>query len=1134
MSIKSAWLPHSALAALVILSASAGIGSPPTGQTVSGDPPNMGVRRSLSFEEARGEFSDPPRIYAPFVFWFWDEPLDPAKMAAMARALVGQGFNPGYAHARRSMVGTPGLPSEDWLAEPWFVAFDAALAEAEAGGASLGYCDEYWWPSLQADGRVLQAHPELQAVSLRWATLEVKGGTRVRVPESFFAVAAALDWPLRSERPAAEPATPPALGRWIWHPGGKEEPHVCWFRKEFEIPAGAETAKAELRISADNEFVLSLDGGRVGEGRAWETPQTYDLASGLSPGRHYLAVEARNVDGPCGLIAGLTVVLKDGRALSYPSDASWKTSLNAGPGWDAPGYDDSGWEAAAVKGNADDPPWFLQVDPRGSHRPKTIRSSTLRVLGSGPSFTWRAPAGRDWRVYVFASYPHAGVDGGEVNCLDERLAPAFIEHALEPYARRYGEKLGRSIPGDFIDHEGSFGWRLAWSGTLDRRYRERYGRDIRLWMPLLLDADIEGLSAKARWEWFDLVSDLYAAQFRAVTDWHERRGMSTTIHVWEESLLPQATAVGDHLKILRAVTMPGQDCLDTKAVSPHDFKEIQSVAEFEGRRATTELLGAGGWKVFTPEFLKQSANAVAAWGMSHVIPHGVFATRKLKGNPWMPDWYAENPMFPWLGLWTDFVRRTSFLNSLGTAVPDVLLYNPIESIWTLCDGRHFDADRRGPAIEWSWPEDGGANARRGNVIDRAYGRAIADLVEARVEFLVGDRHYVSQMDVRDGRLVRGALEFKTVVLPPLEILPLGVAGKLVAFAQAGGRVYALGELPAASAENGGRDKAMIRLMSELRTRPTFTACPPEPPGLKAKWNYVPGWVAEGGPGAYGLKPLIAAGAPGLESPVTFVSGEFPMLQQRRRVDGREFFWLANNTGRGRRTELFFRGVRGAASRWDCETGEVGPVDSTDTEGGSKLALSFEPYEGFWLAFDPLAPSDPPGTSPLGAGPAEVRTIDGPWRVSFDTRAQPEMEFPLAPPAEFVAGAEKPLEDWKAWGLEKSSGLFDYTTTFVLKDEIQEGGPLKAASHWTLDLGRVAWAAEVWVNGLACGRRLWGPHRFDVASALRPGRNELRVRVANLINNSYGDVRPSGLFGPVALIKRGAAVRESRSFAPRQR
>ena len=99
-----------------------------------------------------------------------------------------------------------------------------------------------------------------------------------------------------------------------------------------------------------------------------------------------------------------------------------------------------------------------------------ILSRSLRVIGAGGAFLWKAPPGGPWRVYVFNTYSHPGADGSNVNYLDSRLAPAFIEIALEPYARRLGDRLGRSVPGDFIDNEGDYGWGLAWSSTLDERY----------------------------------------------------------------------------------------------------------------------------------------------------------------------------------------------------------------------------------------------------------------------------------------------------------------------------------------------------------------------------------------------------------------------------------------------------------------------------------------------------------------------------------------------------------------------------------------------------------------------------------------------------------------------------------------
>jgi len=93
----------------------------------------------------------------------------------------------------------------------------------------------------------------------------------------------------------------------------------------------------------------------------------------------------------------------------------------------------------------------------------------------------------------------------------------------------------------------------------------------------------------------------------------------------------------------------------------------------------------------------------------------------------------------------------------------------------------------------------------------------------------------------------------------------------------------------------------------------------------------------------------------------------------------------------------------------------------------------------------------------------------------------------------------------------------------------------------LDLGRVADLAEVRVNGKSVGTVWKAPYRLDIASALRPGRNSIEIKVANRwINRLIGDAQPgatkitytslptykqdaplpqSGLIGPVILWSR---------------
>jgi len=370
-------------------------------------------------------------------------------------------------------------------------------------------------------------------------------------------------------------------------------------------------------------------------------------------------------------------------------------------------------------------------------------------------------------------------------------------------------------------------------------------------------------------------------------------------------------------------------------------------------------------------------------------------------------------------------------------------------------------------------------------INAVYSEAMRQLTKHRVEYLIADRHYVNQMSVDGAELTRGAFRFKTVVLPPMAVLPLAMAQKIVDFAKAGGRVYTLGSLPTGSTDNGLRDPQMAALMSDLQRQPNVKAC------------------------AEGLERALDAGSPGITSPIQFLSGEFPMLQLRRHIDGCDFFWLVNNSAEARQCEVAVADVKGGAAVWNCETGEVRSIASQTSDAGAQIRLAFEPHEAYWLVFDPERPvrSEPLMTVPAGK---TLLSVEGNWNVRLDPGVQPNLEHAVEVPASLRAetGAEHDLTPWESWLElpENFSGLLDYTKTVTLPEF---SGPL------TLELGKVNHFAEVWVNGKPLGARLWPPHTFRT-DAFHAGENELSVRVGNLVNNNYGMDSPSGLTGPVEI------------------
>jgi hypothetical protein len=1047
-----------------------------TERWLGSEPQNYGQLQMATFGQLQVGFSQPDMIYAPFMFWFWDEPVNtdnyPAKPVNMVREMIKQGINPGYAHPRVSMadyqaagtmVPSPSLPKEQWLSPAWFNAFDGALQEAEAAKGYFGYCDEYMWPSGRAAGRVMQQHPELGNANLQWKVVDVAGGSPVELPESFFTVAAQI----KGDPPVG--SIPEMQGVWIWQNAAFTP--ACNFRKSFTLNAGEVVSNARIMITADNAYVLYVNGTLIGNNGTWMDVETYDVTTRLQAGKNVIAVEGGG-DGYDALLFDLKIGLASGQTIRVVSDASWVSNPTGPAGWTTVSFNDASWTPVKVMAPGDSTPWNL-AEAKIPYLPTTILSSTLQLIGSGDAFSWTAPVNGSWRIYTFKK-----IMGGDVNMLDQRLAAAFIDIAYKPYADRFGDRMGKSIPGVFCDTEGSYGSNLPWSDSLTPCYLANTGRDIRLWMPLMLDKDVEGISARARFDWFNTVSDLYTSFFAGINEWLTSKGMYFTGHVWEENLLWQTCTVGDPMKLQRAFSMPGMDSLFKSGYDIHDFKEIQSVSEFEGRRLMSEIMGAAGWNDFNPITVKEIANCVINWGVNHVMPHGIFMSRGLNGNPWLPDWYDRNPMWSNMRLWSDFTRRASYVNSQGHVAPDVLLLNPMDSVWTQMNAE----DLWGPNGSGNLTNLGSQLDSMAKHIETVYSDAIRKLAEHRIEYLIGDRHYVNQMSVDGARLVRGEFRFKTVVLPPMVVLPLSVARKIVDFAKSGGYVYTLGELPTGSIDNGLNDPLMTALMSQLQAQPTVKAC------------------------TQGLVQELDAKSPGLTSPIQFTSGEFPMLQLRRRIDNREFFWLVNNSDQARQCVVQVADAAGAASVWDCETGTIRPAASTQNGSGSQLQLAFQPHEAYWLVFDPQQPAR---TEPIMALPNEqtLLSIEGTWTVRIDPAVQPNLEYTVAIPTGWTGtGVSHSLTLWETWAEmpAKFSGLLDYTKTVTLP---------AFTGELVLDLGKVNHFAEVWVNGQHVGAKLWPPHKFPT-NAFHAGSNEIRIRVGNLVNNNYNMASPSGLVGPV--------------------
>jgi (2Fe-2S) ferredoxin len=131
---------------------------------------------------------------------------------------------------------------------------------------------------------------------------------------------------------------------WMTFP---DENATLYFRKTVDLDA--DPAQGLICISVDNLYTLFVNGERAGgenDENGWRNAEVHNVTGHLRRGRNVIAVEARNLGGPGGVLLEGMIVLADGRRLKILSNNTWKVSPEADANWAKPDFDDSKWAPA--------------------------------------------------------------------------------------------------------------------------------------------------------------------------------------------------------------------------------------------------------------------------------------------------------------------------------------------------------------------------------------------------------------------------------------------------------------------------------------------------------------------------------------------------------------------------------------------------------------------------------------------------------------------------------------------------------------------------------------------------------------------------------------------------------------------
>ena len=222
------------------------------------------------------------------------------------------------------------------------------------------------------------------------------------------------------------------------------------------------------------------------------------------------------------------------------------------------------------------------------------------------------------------------------------------------------------------------------------------------------------------------------------------------------------------------------------------------------------------------------------------------------------------------------------------------------------------------------------------------------------------------------------------------------------------------------------------------------------------------------------------------------NGQQIFFVHRKVADG-DLYFLDNRGDSESTVDASFRVTGRVPEFWYSETGKTAPASFTIADGRTSVPLHFEPWGTVFVVFR-KATKETSYIAPKATS-TQLATVDGPWTVAF----QPGRGAP----------ASITLDKLISWNESSDKGVkyFSGTGTYTKTIQASSDWFTKGATLW-IDLGDVKNLAIITVNGKELGTVWHAPYRVDATAALRPGANEVSVKVINAwVNRLIGDLQP---------------------------
>ncbi len=795
-----------------------------------------------------------------------------------------------------------------------------------------------------------------------------------------------------------------------------------------------------------------------------------------------------------------------------------------------------------------------------------LEAKSLQVITGhvkGGRLDWDVPSGR-WMIIALYRAPDgerptltAQSDPGfVVDHLDREASLSHLEHlvgkrtGLQPY---YGDPFRA-----FFNDSFEFKCERHVAEDFLEEFENRRGYDVSPYLPMVMVPGADNFffeimaperkplfgfaedkgdaGERIRYDWSLTVSDLFIERYlETAREWAE-----------EQDLQSRGQAYGMDMDIIRAqgeLNIPETEQLYAGG-SEMFLKIASSAAHLYNREVVSSesMVWAGRDYMTTPLKIKTSADKLFASGVNQVIYHG-FTYKKDHSYgeagwyPWSSPYMAPgvfssnlspaNPFWKYMKKLNLYVARCQYLLREAEPQPDILVYYPFlglpsgfsshpyhrEPLFT----GHFqghEPEETGETLEGLLPLPEPEPDARSKWLARAW-PALQSMERAGYTWQWVNDHSLAKAEVTEGRIMIRGKVFKAVMLLNAPWLKPESARRLRELSAQDASIVLFGEPPRKQPgflEYQKNDREVAKAMEKvLQEKNTLYAQNED--GMVRKMAALP------------FKPSLPVFS--LSLPINHAGF--------KKADGTIIHFLSNP--RNKTLSFTLKSMAGCADCFwlDPWNGEVynqhmrGNCACADTGPISNVVL--RPYESLFLVCPPNGKTVFPAVTREKLGKSYVTRHEF-FREQAKVKELSSWTLEVKGADVKGEGAIKldGLEDWrKTDRLRYSSSPGVYRTGF---DMDMEGLDDKSVE---LELGSVAAAAEVKVNGHGPLVLLVPPFRTDITSYLKEGKNYLQVRVIPPLRNRYiGKARhgnklykqfkdkedtllPAGLIGPARLL-----------------